>query len=261
LPRVCAVSFLNTVPLVWGLLHGPQRDAFDLSFAVPAECSDRLADARADIGLVPAVEVPRLGLDIVPGHGIACHSAVRSILLVSKVPLYNIRTLATDANSRTTVMLARILLAEKWGVAPKFHSMPPNLVAMLAAADAALLIGDSALRVNIDDSPFEVCDLGETWNAWSGLPMVFAVWAARRDFAVPADTAATLAASYRYGREHLDDIVASESGPRGFTPALTRGYLTRNIVFELGERDYAGLELFLKLAARYRSSNIQEIRA
>ena len=118
---MCAVSFLNTVPLVWGLLHGRQRDQFDLSFCVPSECADRLAAGTADVGIVPAIEAARLGLEPLPGCGIASRGAVRSILLVSKVPPGRIRTLATDSSSRTSVALARIILARRYGVEPVMH--------------------------------------------------------------------------------------------------------------------------------------------
>src|SRR5580658_7860205 len=125
-PRVCAVSYLNTVPLVWGMLHSPDpedgRDVFDLRFALPSACADELASGEADIGIVPVIEMARQELDYFPGTGIACHGPVRSILLVSKVPFRDIRTLATDAGSRTSVQLARIILAEKFGVAPSLIS-------------------------------------------------------------------------------------------------------------------------------------------
>ena len=141
-PRVCAVSYLNTVPLVWGLLHDPPlQEVFDLGFAVPSECAAQLASGQADIGILPVVEMARQRLDFFRGSGIASFGPVRSILLISKVPFGEIRTLATDSGSRTSVMLARIILAEKFGAAPSLTSLPPDLTAMLGVADAALLIG------------------------------------------------------------------------------------------------------------------------
>ena len=108
--RICAVNFLNTVPLVWGLLHERGREYVDLSFALPSACSDSVAAGHADIGLVPLVEIARQGLEIVPGVGICCQGPVRSILLVSRVPFTAIRTLAADSSSRTSVELARLIL-------------------------------------------------------------------------------------------------------------------------------------------------------
>ena len=158
--RICAVSYLNTVPLVWGMLHGDQRGLFDLELAVPSECADRLERGAADIGIVPAVEVHRLGLDIIRGAGIACREAVRSILLISKVPFEDIRLLAADTNSRTSVQLARILLERRHGARPRLLPHAPDLAAMLEAADAALIIGDPALRVDIARLPYYWSDLG-----------------------------------------------------------------------------------------------------
>ncbi len=249
-PRVCAVSFLNTCPLVWGMLRGPQRDVFDLSFDVPSVCADRLAREEADIGIVPVVEAARQNLEIIPGNGIACHAAVRSILLVAKAPTTQIRTLAADSNSRTSVMLARVLLAGRWGVEPEVVSFAPDLPRMLESADAALLIGDSALRVNPRDVPFNVIDLGAEWTQWTGLPMVFAVWAGR-DLEDVSSLESAFRGSCRFGLEHIEEIVAVESAARGFTQELVREYLTRNIVLELTARDYEGMRAFLDLASRF----------
>jgi len=245
------VSYLNTVPLVWGMLHGDQRDLFDLSFAIPAECADRLADGRADIGIVPAVELNRQKLEIIRGTGIACHGPVRSILLISKVPFPEIRTFATDACSRTSVALSRVILARKYGVEPELFSQPPHLGTMLEQCDAALIIGDAALVLEPAELPFHVLDLGMEWTHMTGLPMVFAVWGAREG--VPRQDPAAFIGSLRYGIERIEDIVRTEHGKLGISEALARDYLTRNIVFELGEREYDGLNLFLRYAAELKS--------
>jgi predicted solute-binding protein len=248
---VCAVSYLNTVPLVWGLLHDSAlEEVFDLDFALPSECADRLASGQAEIGILPVVEMARQKLDFFRGSGIASFGPVRSILLISKVPFREIRTLATDSGSRTSVMLARVILAEKFGVTPSFISHPPELAAMLGLADAALLIGDAALPVEPSTLPFETLDLGQEWTALTGLPMVFAVWAGRRGSLKQAYGDALLA-SCRYGIARIDEIVKHEAPRRGLSESLVREYLTRHIVFELTERDYAGLDLFLRRAATF----------
>jgi len=255
-PRVSVVSYLNTVPLVWGMVHGDQRDLFDLSFAIPAECADRLADGRADIGIVPSVELNRQRLEIIRGTGIACHGPVRSILLISKVPFAEIRTLATDACSRTSVALSRIVLARKYGVEPQVTSEPPHLGQMLEHSDAALIIGDAALLLDPATLPFHVLDLGGEWTNMTGLPMVFAVWAARAK--LPAQDPAPFVASLRYGMEHVREIALQEHAKVGISESLAYDYLTRNIIFELGEREYAGLERFLAYASELR--NPAEVR-
>jgi predicted solute-binding protein len=246
---VSAVSYLNTSPLVWGMLHGPQRDRFDLEFRLPSDCADQLASGAADIGIVPSFELTRQDLEIIPGAGIACHGAVRSILLISSRPAAGIRSLALDSSSRTSVELARVLLARRYGVVPRCVSHAPDLDAMMRIADAALIIGDPALRVDAASLPWHVYDLGAEWVAMTGLPMVFAVWAARKGIVTP-DLVAVFQESCRYGLDRMEEIVAAESAARGFAPELVRQYLTRHIVHELGRREYQGMELFLEYASR-----------
>ncbi|MGH9627892.1 MAG: menaquinone biosynthetic enzyme MqnA/MqnD family protein [Bryobacteraceae bacterium] len=246
--RVCAVSYLNTVPLVWGMLSGPQRGVFDLSFCVPSECADRLEDGTADIGIVPCAELLKQRLEIVPGVGIASRGAVRSILLVSKTPFGQIGSVATDSSSRTSVMLTRIVLAQRYGVEPKLISMPPDLDAMLQAADAALIIGDPALRLDPSCLPYRVLDLGAEWDALTGLPMVFAVWAGRSEV-INEEVRRAFAGSCDYGLVRLEEIVAAEAPGRGVGEALAREYLSRHIVFKIGKEEEKGLERFLQYAA------------
>ena len=245
--RVCAVSFLNTTPLVWGLTHGPQRGLFDLDFRIPAACADQMALGAADIGIVPSFELTRQDLEVVPGTGIACHGPVRSILLISSRPANEIRTLAADSSSRTSVQLARVILERKYGAAPVSLPLAPDLGSMLEVADAALIIGDPALHLDPATLPYYVYDLGQEWVEYTGLPMVFAVWAAQKGVMRPG-TAEAFADSCRFGRERIEEIVAAEAPQRGFAPDLVRLYLTRHIVHELGARDYEGMELFLKYA-------------
>jgi predicted solute-binding protein len=233
------------------MLHGEQRDLFELERAIPAECADRLADGRADIGIVPSVELNRQRLEIIRGTGIACRGPVRSILLISKVPFGEIRTLATDSSSRTSVALSRIVLARSYGVAPQLYSERPHLGSMLEHCDAALIIGDAALVLDPAELPFHVLDLGTEWTRMTGLPMVFAVWAARAE--LPPQDPAPFITSLRFGIEHIDDIARQEHAKLGISEALAREYLTRNIIFELGEREYAGLEAFLQYASALAS--------
>jgi len=221
---------------------------FDLEFQIPAECADRLASGEADIGIVPAFELTRQKLKIVPGAGIACRGPVRSILLVTKRPPAEIRTLAADASSRTSVQLARVILARRYGAYPAIASHPPDLDRMLAAADAALLIGDPALRVDPAQLPYATLDLGTEWVNMTGYPMVFAVWAGTEDAVTPEVERAFLE-SCRYGRQRIEEIVAAEAEPRGITAELARDYLTENIVHELGPREYEGMDVFLRAAA------------
>jgi predicted solute-binding protein len=243
---VSAVSYLNTWPLVWGFVHGPQRGLFDFRFDLPVHCAEALRDRTADIGLLPCAELDRLGLDFLPGLGIACEGPVRSILLISRRPFDAIRTLAVDSSSRTSVALARIILAERYGCRPLVTPHAPSLEEMLVENDAALIIGDPALHLDPETLPYRTLDLGAEWLAWSGLPMVFAVWAGRADFLTP-DVAEAFRASHSWGREHLDEMVERASAERGFGKELARAYFTRYIVYPLSRRHLDGLTLFRKL--------------
>jgi chorismate dehydratase len=243
---VSAVSYLNTWPLVWGFLHGPQRGLFDFRFDLPVHCAEALRDRKADIGLVPCAELDRLGLDFLPELGIACDGPVRSILLISRRPIDGIRTLAVDSSSRTSVALARIILGERYGCRPRVTPHSPFLDEMLLENDAALIIGDPALHIDPEALPYRTLDLGAEWVAWSGLPMVFAVWAGRKEF-LTADVAAAFCDSHAWGAGHVEDMVEHASAERGFRRDLARDYFTRHIVYTLTSKHLEGLALFRKL--------------
>ena len=147
-PRVSAVSFLNTTPLVWGMLHGPQQGSSTWIFACRPASPINLPRARRILGSCPCFELTKRDLEIIPGTGIACHGAVRSILLISRCPAAKIRTLAADTSSRTSVELARVLLERRFGATPQIVAHAPELDAMLGIADAALIIGDPALHID-----------------------------------------------------------------------------------------------------------------
>ncbi len=230
------------------MLHGAQRGLFELTFGLPAECADRLKSGEADIGIVPTIEVARQALEILPGTGIASRGAVRSILLVSRVAPEAIRTLAADTSSRTSVMLARVILSGRFGAEPRFVPLAPPLETMLEGADAALIIGDPALRVWLNPpAGCRILDLGAEWTEWTGLPMVFAVWAGRRE-CVGAEVARAFQESCRFGLARIDEIARLEGPPRGLPEAFAREYLTRHIVLELGDEEYRGMREFLARA-------------
>ncbi len=246
-PRVSAVSYLNTCPLIWGLLHGPQRDQCNLSSELPSECARSLASGKADIGLVPVAELFRQSLEIVADVGIASCGPVRSIFLVHREPVRDIRVLAADSSSRTSVVLAQVLLRERFGVRPEVVEALPELQNMMENFDAALVIGDPALRIEPDTSMFRVLDLGAEWTHMTGLPMVYAAWGARdgRKF---TGMRQTLNASYRYGAERISEIVREEAVGRGIGDDLAYRYLTEHIRYELGPEALKGLREFERLS-------------
>jgi chorismate dehydratase len=250
--RVGAVSYLNTVPLIWGMLHGPQRNLVQLSFSLPSACADQVEHDLIDIGLVPVAEIARQGLEIVSSVGITCRGAVRSILLIARVPWRKVRTLAADAGSRTSVQLARIILRERFGVEAVVTPHDPNLEAMLETNDAALVIGDPALHIDPKTCPFSCLDLGAEWWALTGLPMVFAAWAGKPGIA-NSEIERITAESYAFGKARLQEIVQGEYQNRGIGQDLAERYLQHHIRFEIGIQEQQGLKTFLELADLKRS--------
>jgi chorismate dehydratase len=235
------------------MLHGDQRESVELSFRIPSECADEVASGAADIGIIPAVELNRHDYGKVRGLGIASRGAVRSILLISSKPFREIQTLAGDVSSRTSIALARIVLARRYGTEPRVLPHAPDLTRMLTVADAALIIGDPALHLDPQSLGERVLDLGAEWTDMTGLPMVFAVWAGRKE-AITPEVEAIFQASYQFGRDHLDEIIRTEAAARRLSPELARQYLTRHIVCELGAAEYRGLELFLEYARTAREA-------
>ncbi len=229
------------------MAQGPQRAQVKLSYDIPAACAEIVARGEAEIGLVPVAEVARQHLEMIPGYGIACRGAVRSILLASRKPFRKIETLAVDASSRTSTELARVILREIYGAMPELMSHQPDLEAMLQNCDAALVIGDPALKIDPYCLPYEVLDLGAEWYALTGLPMVFALWAGR-PFGAVQQAAGLLQSSYQFGLEHLPEILNQEAPKRGITQDLAHEYLTGYIHYKIEEAELKGLETFLHLA-------------
>jgi chorismate dehydratase len=216
---------------------------FNFRFDLPVHCAEALGDGKAAIGLLPCAELDRLGLDFLPELGIACDGPVRSILLVSRVPAAEIRTLSVDSSSRTSVALARIILAERYGCRPVMTAHAPVIDEMLLENDAALVIGDPALHLDPALLPYFTLDLGAEWVKWTGLPMVFAVWAGRKQH-LTEEVGRAFRGSYEWGRDHVDEMVDRAAAERGFPKELARAYFTRHIVYELSARHLEGLTLF-----------------
>ncbi len=235
------------MPLVWGMLHGPQRSMVELSFSIPSDCARDVEEGVAEIGLVPVAEIARQEMEMLPGVGISCLGGVRSILLLSRVPWKEIKSLAADASSRTSVELARVILRERYGVEPRVTRQLPVLKEMLATSDAALIIGDPALRIEPDASGYEWLDLGAEWFDLTHLPFVFAAWAGKPGIAVNALANITMD-SYSFGEARIAEIIDEQYGIRGISKELAHRYLTQHIKFVIGKAEQRGLEAFLELA-------------
>jgi len=242
--RLSVVQYLNTVPLIWGMLHGEQRGKFDLQLTVPSGCADSIAQRQADVGIVPSIEYQRTeDVEILPGMSIASKREVRSVLLLSKLPLDQVQTVALDESSRTSAALVRILMHKFYGRRVTFSPAAPEPGEMLRHADAALLIGDPALAYH---GPVEVYDLAREWRKFTGLPFVFAVRMAHSS-ANLSRSRADFAASLDFGLAHVDDIAAEYAPKLSMTPSAVKIYLTQNIDYSLDEENLLGLKLFYKL--------------
>jgi chorismate dehydratase len=252
--RISAISYLNTAPLMWDFEHSQAGSQFEISYTLPSSCARALAEDTADIGIIPAAAYAQIpGLQILPDVAIASRRAVRSILLVSQIPVELVRTVALDTSSMTSVALTKILL-EKWmGGGRTFTAMEPDLDKMLAECDAGLLIGDPALQV--DRRRYHTVDLAEEWIRYTGKPFVFAFWAVRGDALKEADPSLDLAATFRESRDHglqptnLNQI-ACEWAPRlNISEDDIRAYLTESIHYRLDVGCLEGLQLFYRYAA------------
>ncbi len=252
--RISAISYLNTAPLMWDFEHGEAGRQFDISYTLPSACARSLAEGTADIGIIPAAAYAQIpGLQVLPEVAIASRQAVRSILLISKMPVQKVRSVALDTSSMTSVALAKILF-EKWlGGGRTFTAMEPDVEKMLAGHDAGLVIGDPALK--IDRSRYVTLDLAEEWIRYTGKPFVFAFWAVRGSALAEADPALDLAGIFRDSRDHglqpssLNQI-SREWAPRvGLREGDVRSYLTENIYYHLDAGCLEGLQLFYRYAA------------
>ena len=246
--RLGAVNYLNARPLVHGLDRRP--DLFALRFDPPSHCAVLLHENAIDVGMIPAIEYCR-GPEyrIVPGMAIASARTVASVALFTRKPLREVRTVAADTSSRTSNALLRILCAERFGLDPEYRPMPPDPDRMLAACDAALLIGDPALYLDPAAKGVEKIDLGEQWTDMTGLPFVWAFWAGRPGV-LPLEASQALTEARDSGVAASDQIAAEYCGPA--LAALGGAYLRENIEYGLGGQEMAGLRRFYELASRHR---------
>jgi chorismate dehydratase len=260
LPRIGAVQYLNTRPLVHGLAGRGVSVAYDL----PSRLADRLAAGDLDVALIPSIEVFRGdGYRVVSDACIGCRGPVMSVKLFFRTRPESVTTLAVDEGSRTSATLARILLAERHGVRPRIEILPIGAGLADTAADAVLLIGDRAIGGDAiggqatDGVPaggparravFQlVWDLGDEWVRWTGLPFVFAVWAARRGVDV-SGVEPLLAAARDSGKANLAAIAAAEAAAHGLTVPQCLGYLRDNLHYDVGPRERLALERFYRHA-------------
>jgi chorismate dehydratase len=276
--RVSIVEFLNTAPLVWGFTDGPLAGRYDLSFTVPSLCAEALRAGAADIAIIPAIEYQRIpNLVLLPDMAVAAKGEVRSILVLAKKPVQLAKRIALDTNSRSSVALVRLLCRGLWNISPEFVDAAPDPAAMLAGADAALLIGDPALRVRVqmdalqakraaapgagccggDDGDLPVpgvdtlfiYDIAQQWREMTGKPCVLAVWAGRRDVVTP-QVVADFLASRDFGLSRIGEIAEGASLKLDLPPQALESYLRESIDFSLDAENLAGLNLYFNQCAQ-----------
>ena len=283
--RLGAVGYLNARPHVFGLDRIPR---FALRFDVPSQCAALLHDGEVDVGLIPSIEYLRGNYAIVPDVAIASRGPVSSVMLYTTRPIGEVRSIALDTSSRTSVALTRVLCAREFHIQPRFEPHGPDLESMLAHNDAALIIGDQALFA--DTSPFTVhgrqltalqepstaslqrstdsqdstdcqlstvncelpalerIDLGEVWTRMTGLPFVYAFWAGRPEALTPHDVL-VLQQARDAGVDRIGEICRQNFPGAPARQEVGARYLRDNIKYHLGPAERAGLELFHRYAA------------
>jgi chorismate dehydratase len=250
--RLGAVGYLNARPLVYGLDRDPR---FAIRYDIPAECARLLHGHDIDCGLVPSIEFLRgpHPYELIPGPAVTSDGPVASVAIYTRKEPHDIRSIAMDSSSRTSVALATILMRRVFGVAPEPLSMSPDLDAMLARADAALIIGDVALFLDADARPaaagrIQKIDLGALWKSHTGLPFVYACWTAWTG-AVDPDAVERLQRARDEGVAHVNEIAAAHCPGDSARQQVVRAYLRDNIQYALGEPQIEGLKTFYRYAA------------
>jgi chorismate dehydratase len=263
-PSIAASSYLNAAPLCYSFVYGAQKDRCTfLSDEAPARCAELLGEGRADAALIPVIEYQRIpGLKIAPGACVASKRSVRSVLLASRVPITQVRSVALDTSSRTSAALIQILLGRFYNLGVSYRMSPPKLEDMLESNDAALIIGDPAML--IDRSALYVYDLAEEWRKHTGLPFVFAFWAIRADSRArfghdtADDRTIDFLAAKLEGVAHAGELAGLYSERLGLPRDDLFSYLTAAISYDLDEESLQGLRLYYELASE--CGLIQEAR-
>jgi chorismate dehydratase len=248
--KLGAVGYLNARPLVYGLERHPR---FDLRYDIPSECATLLHAHAIDVGLIPSIEYLRgpQPYVFVPGPAVTSRGPVASVAIYTRVEPRDIRTIAMDTSSRTSVALATLMTRRVFGAAPEAVPMAPDLDAMLARADAALIIGDVALFLDHAAAGVQKIDLGQLWTESTGLPFVYALWAGWPGAMNPEDVAALQ-------RARDEGVADSDAVARAYYPddparqAVARQYLRDNIRYYLGQEELEGLQTFYRYAAELK---------
>lgn len=242
--RVGSVSFLNAKPLIYGL---GESDNLHLELDVPSKLLDGLIERRYDVALLPVIDYQRLpGLRLLTAGGIGCDGPTLTVRIFSRVPIDQVRTLACDTDSHTSVALAKIVLADHYSLSPRFVDLDE---AHDGPETARLLIGDKVVCDEPQGFPHQL-DLGGAWKTMTGLPFVFAAWMARNGVDL-GELPQSLSRARVRGLRHVDQIVADHAVPRGWPADVALRYLTEHLNFEIGTRQLDAIREFHRRAARH----------
>ena len=248
---VAASTYLNSAPLIWSFLHGPQREQLKLIDAVPAQCAQLLREAAVDVALIPVIEYQRIpNISLIANVCVGSKTEVRSVLLVSKqAEIEQIESVALDESSRTSAALLKIIFREFLRHEASWKSSTPDLHDMLRENDAALIIGDPAMTFAREG--LYIWDMAALWQKYTGLGFVFAMWAIRND-ATDRAKYVDFAGARDEGVARIDEIVDYYLTRIPLSREELRFYLTDNIAFDLDDQMQNGLELYFQLAAKHQ---------
>ncbi len=247
-PRISASSYSNTAPLVWSFLYGRDHGKVEIILdTAPARSAQLLDEDRVDAALVPVIAYQTIAdVKLVADVCVGAKKAVRSVCLATDGrDLSDVRSVALDVSSKTSVVLTKLIFREFLGFEPIWRDAQPDIIAMLKASDAALIIGDPALK--IADPLFRVFDLAQLWHGYTGLGFVFAMWMTKGD-----PISIEFARARDEGLEHLDEIAQNYASETGLDRDAVKTYLAENISYRPDESMMKGMQLYFKLAADHR---------
>lgn len=237
--QVAIVNYLNTKPFIYGLNHSAFRDEFNLNEIIPAACAQWYLDGRADLALVPVGALDRFPEELINDVGIASNGAVSSVCIFSEVPIQQVKKVILDYQSRTSVLLAKILLEQYWRVQPLVQEGFEGFESVIQGETAGLIIGDRAIRMKYL-FPY-VYDLGQAWKDFTGLPFVFAVWLKNGN--VPSARIEKFNEALQYGIDHIPDLIPEI---KNYDPSFLNDYFSDNIKYKLLPEYWKGMQLFFE---------------
>ncbi len=247
--KISAVSYLNSSPFVYGLAHSAIKNEYTLSLDIPSVCAEKLITGKVDIGLIPVAAIPQVtDARIISDYCIGANGRVKTVCLFSEVPLHEIKTILLDYQSRTSVMLTKILAKEYWKINPEWVNASPGFEKDIKGTTAGVVIGDRAFALSKD----KVFDLSLEWQNFTGLPFVFACWVANKD--ISEQFISTFNQALKNGLDNIDKTL-DEFPPSIVTKAEATKYLTENINYDLDPEKKKAMKLFLQLAEKIVSNS------